>query len=136
MTSASNPTFTLASLTALHVAGSALEGENALKSKVSDLTSSAMSIESQIAQVAGEVSTIDLRMPIREGNKKAAAASRDFKEAANVSKEIKEALAKKEQLIEKQNDLDQGLKDANEEKAKAEAELETCRQALKAIGAR
>ena len=56
-------------------------------------------IESQIAQLQVAVDQLYVRLPGLEGEKKAAAASRNFKEAGRLSKEI---TAAKEELAAKQ----------------------------------
>lgn len=53
--------------------------------------------ETNIENLREELSTIDVRVPILEAEKKNAASRRDFKAAGKASKEIKDALARKEQ---------------------------------------
>ena len=53
--------------------------------------------EANIANLREELSTIEIRVPILEAEKRNAASKRDFKAAGQASKEIKDALARKEQ---------------------------------------
>ncbi|KAL3778935.1 hypothetical protein HJC23_012393 [Cyclotella cryptica] len=55
------------------------------------------SAEAAIERLQEEVSLIEVRLPVLEAEKKAAATKRDFKAAGKASKEIKDALARKEQ---------------------------------------
>jgi hypothetical protein len=56
-----------------------------------------LAAEANISNLLEELSTIEVRMPILEAEKKNAASKRDFKAAGQASKEIKDALARKEQ---------------------------------------
>ena len=75
------------------------EREAGLKSAFADRAGKLQELEASAAGLAADVSAIDLRLPVLEGDKKAAAAGRDFKAAAAASKEIKEKQAEKEKLV-------------------------------------
>lgn len=74
--------------------------------------------DANIANLKEELSAIEVRVPILEDLKKAAASKRDFKAAGKASKDIKDALTRKEQC---QSELEGG---AMERKQHATAELE------------
>ena len=96
-----------------------LEGE-VLKYEavVNEANENLLAAETNIANLQEELSSIELRVPILEDLKKAAASKRDFKAAGKASKEIKDALARKEQC---QAEL---AGDAMERKEFAKDELE------------
>ena len=96
-----------------------LEGE-VLKYEavVNEANENLLAAETNIANLKEELSAIELRVPILEDLKKAAASKRDFKAAGKASKEIKDALARKEQC---QAEL---TGDAMERKEFAKDELE------------
>jgi hypothetical protein len=64
---------------------------------VDEANRNVLSAEAAIQSLQEELATIDIRLPILEAEKKAAACKRDFKAAGKASKEIKDALARKEQ---------------------------------------
>jgi len=80
--------------------------------------------KSSIATLMEDISTIEVRLPIVESEKKLAASTRDFKAAAKASKEIKELIAKKERCRE---ELDG---EALERQRVAQKEVEVCLEAL------
>ena len=96
-----------------------LEGE-VLKYEavVNEANENLLAAETNIANLQEELSSIELRVPILEDLKKAAASKRDFKAAGKASKEIKDALARKEEC---QAEL---AGDAMERKEFAKDELE------------
>eukprot|EP00571_Detonula_confervacea_P011814 CAMPEP_0172301562 /NCGR_PEP_ID=MMETSP1058-20130122/3413_1 /TAXON_ID=83371 /ORGANISM="Detonula confervacea, Strain CCMP 353" /LENGTH=1518 /DNA_ID=CAMNT_0013011717 /DNA_START=111 /DNA_END=4667 /DNA_ORIENTATION=+ len=104
---------------------SALDGE-VLKYEavVNEATQNVTAAESNISNLREELSGIQLRVPILEDLKKAAASKRDFKAAGKASKEIKDALARREQC---EAELDG---EAMERKQFAEEELEKVRVLL------
>jgi len=73
--------------------GEVLKCEAAVKKAKRNLLSAKAAIES----LQGEVSAIEVRLPILEAAKKTAASKRDFKSAGKAWEEIKDALARKEQ---------------------------------------
>ena len=84
-----------------------------------------LSAEAAIEGLQGEVSAIEVRLPILEAEKKAAASKRDFKAAGKASKEIKDALARKEQCeTELMEEALARKTDAEEELSKATALLD------------
>ena len=64
---------------------------------VDESNQNVISAEAIIESLQDEISSIDVRVPILEADKKLAASKRDFKAAGKASKEIKDALARKEQ---------------------------------------
>jgi len=63
---------------------------------VNEAERNVVAAEANIQSLQEELTTIEVRVPILEVEKKAAASKRDFKAAGKASKEIKDALARKE----------------------------------------
>lgn len=76
--------------------------------------------KSSIDSLQEDLSTIEVKLPILESEKKLAAGKRDFKAAAKASKEIKALIAKKEKCVE---ELEGEAKDRH---AAAQKEVEYC----------
>ena len=92
---------------------------------VDEANQNVLSAESIIENLQEELSTIDVRIPILESEKKLAASNRDFKAAGKASKEIKDALARKEQCkAELAGEAMQRKKAAKDELEKATKILE------------
>ncbi len=84
-----------------------------------------MAAKASIDNLRDEISTIEVRVPILEAEKKEAASKRDFKAAGKASKTIKELLAKKERCNEEL------AGEAIERQAAAQKEVDTCLETLK-----
>ena len=102
------------------VADSSLLDDEVLKYEaiVNEANENVAVADANIANLKEELSAIEVRVPILEDLKKAAASKRDFKAAGKASKNIKDALTRKEQC---QSELEGG---AMERKQHATAELE------------
>ena len=110
------------------------EREAGLKSAAAGRASKLQELEAEAARLAADVTAVDLRLPVLEGDKKKAAAGRDFKAAAAASKEIKEKQAEKERLLKDLEGLTEEKKGAEADSKAAEAELRECEAELKAAG--
>lgn len=80
--------------------------------------------KSVIDNLRDEISTIEVRLPILEAEKKQAASKRDFKAAGKASKTIKELIARKESCETELNG------DAVERQTSAQSEVDQCLNSL------
>ena len=83
-----------------------------------------MAAKAHIDSLVDEISSIDVRLPILEAEKKDAASKRDFKAAGKASKAIKEMVARKETCEEELNN------EAIDRQANAQKEVDECLKAL------
>ncbi len=83
-----------------------------------------MAARAHIDDLVEEISSIDVRLPILEAEKKQAASKRDFKAAGKASKTIKEMIARKDVCEEELNG------DAIDRQANAQKEVDECSIAL------
>lgn len=92
---------------------------------VDEANRNVQSADAAIQSLQEEISSIGVRLPILEAEKKAAASKRDFKAAGKASKEIKDSLARKEQCeAELAGEAMSRSEDAKEELSKASALLD------------